>query len=715
MLCSAKKCDSASLAVFRISLGLAVFYGFASALLKPNFYIYEQFIEPSLLFPYPIFEWITRPSGAVFHAIIACGAIASLSLALGMFYRVSATVTFLVYTYQFLLDSSRFNNHYYLISLLCFLFILFPSQQRFSLPNLWKKKLHPDSHNISSWPVNLLRFQLLIVYIYGAIAKINADWLTGEPIIATAQLYQEYFTGVPVLGSLSAITIGKSLAWIGLIFDAVIGFLLMIRRTQFFGMVLLACFHLGNHITLPIGVFPALAFAASTIFLNEKWPLLFLSWLKKPQFSKPDWAWFFGGGLCFPILGFSLGWKTPDTSDGEKQPKKYPLPKPIIAFLVCWAAIQTLFPLKHFLIEGDPSWTEEGQYFAWRMMLRQKAAGNFIMHINDDSIYQENTNKLKIDWNRAPKDMPQGIYISVLSERFPWDANQGVNSFYEAIIGYRMLYISRVGDFEREGKRDAFLEKALAAGYDEKLFQTTISLAEFLDTNIARLSNENHQTLRNTLKMCKALLKKRDSNDPAIFPQINTLLASGKKLEGWDIIQPDLIKLDPFALQGVAMPATTQAYYIYGTNSSNDFQQLSENLKRSPNYIIWADFQKMHSSAWETLPDFFPVYENGQLPIFVNYMKHLNSRQAKQIAIRPYMMKQCAEWVADRWYNQVGRKPKVFGYSHVMMNYRHPVALINSEIDLAATDYRLWSHNDWILPHLSEKINIAEKIEKSSK
>ena len=161
MTLAVRTCDSASLAIFRIALGISVFYGFARALLNPELYIYDQFIEPSILFPYPALDWVVLTPGNSYHAVIALGAIASLFFTLGLFYRTSAFFTFLVYTYQFLLDSSRFNNHYYLISLLCFLFIIFPAQQRFSLVNLWKKDRTVD--RISSWPIYFLRFQFILL------------------------------------------------------------------------------------------------------------------------------------------------------------------------------------------------------------------------------------------------------------------------------------------------------------------------------------------------------------------------------------------------------------------------------------------------------------------------------------------------------------------------------------------------------------------------
>ncbi len=46
----------------------------------------------------------------------------------------------------------------------------------------------------------------------------------------------------------------------------------------------------------------------------------------------------------------------------------------LLGFVVAWLAFQILFPLRHLLYPGSPSWTEEGHRFAWQMKLRDKNA-----------------------------------------------------------------------------------------------------------------------------------------------------------------------------------------------------------------------------------------------------------------------------------------------------------------------------------------------------
>ena len=60
----------------------------------------------------------------------------------------------------------------------------------------------------------------------------------------------------------------------------------------------------------------------------------------------------------------------------------------VLGFLVVWLMFQVLFPLRHFLYPGNPSWTEEGHKFAWQMKLRSKKA-RAIFSVRDPVTNQE--------------------------------------------------------------------------------------------------------------------------------------------------------------------------------------------------------------------------------------------------------------------------------------------------------------------------------------
>ena len=102
---------------------------------------------------------------------LALGVLAACVMA-GAWYRISATLFFIGFTYVFLLDQARYLNHFYLIS---FLMIFIPAHRSFSIDALRNPKLR--SNLVPAWSIWLIRFQVGVPYFFGGIAKSNADWL----------------------------------------------------------------------------------------------------------------------------------------------------------------------------------------------------------------------------------------------------------------------------------------------------------------------------------------------------------------------------------------------------------------------------------------------------------------------------------------------------------------------------------------------------------
>ena len=64
-------------------------------------------------------------------------------------------------------------------------------------------------------------------------------------------------------------------------------------------------------------------------------------------------------------------------------PSKAKTHKWAVNLVLIFLAFQLLFPFRHFLFEGSPSWTEEGHNFAWHMKLRDKNTDNLIFSITN--------------------------------------------------------------------------------------------------------------------------------------------------------------------------------------------------------------------------------------------------------------------------------------------------------------------------------------------
>jgi len=56
--------------------------------------------------------------------------------------------------------------------------------------------------------------------------------------------------------------------------------------------------------------------------------------------------------------------------------------RPLAVFLGAWVAVQSIVPLVHFAIPGNEYWTEEGNRFAWHMLVRVKTA-KIVWHARD--------------------------------------------------------------------------------------------------------------------------------------------------------------------------------------------------------------------------------------------------------------------------------------------------------------------------------------------
>ena len=109
----------APLVVFRIIFGLMMFFGILRFWL--NGWIHDFFIKPDHFFHYYGFEWV-KPMGEFgMYTVFALLLISSLSIALGLFYRISSFLFFLFFTYVELIDVTNYLNHYYFISLVSFL------------------------------------------------------------------------------------------------------------------------------------------------------------------------------------------------------------------------------------------------------------------------------------------------------------------------------------------------------------------------------------------------------------------------------------------------------------------------------------------------------------------------------------------------------------------------------------------------------------------
>ncbi|HEX5037130.1 MAG TPA: HTTM domain-containing protein [bacterium] len=313
--------DPRPLAAFRILFGTLMLWDVVTYW---RLYV-PYFALPHLHFPYvPFIRPWPAGDGIRLHFIVM--GVAAAFLALGFLYRISASVFFLAFAHFFLMDKFLYNNHYYLYALLAFLLIFVDAHRVWSLDALFRPAI--AKRPVPFWNVALLRAQIVIVYFFGGLAKLNADWLAGEPMRHWLARKSDFWLIGP---SLTKPWAPWFFSYGGLLFDLSIGFLLLWKKTRRPAVVVLVFFHLMNQWFFDIGLFPYVMIAATVLF--------------------------FGNDAAPPSSA-----KTPKPAIGRAT----------VALISVYLILQILIPLRHWLYPGDPAWTEEGQSFAWRMMLRDK-------------------------------------------------------------------------------------------------------------------------------------------------------------------------------------------------------------------------------------------------------------------------------------------------------------------------------------------------------
>src|SRR5699024_7413062 len=95
----------------------------------------------------------------------------------GYKYRFSIIAYTLMWTAVYLMQKSSYNNHYYLLILICVFMCLAPANRYFS----WDVRKNPSLERIAmpQWVWLFLVLQLGVVYTYAAVAKLYPDWLDG--------------------------------------------------------------------------------------------------------------------------------------------------------------------------------------------------------------------------------------------------------------------------------------------------------------------------------------------------------------------------------------------------------------------------------------------------------------------------------------------------------------------------------------------------------
>jgi vitamin K-dependent gamma-carboxylase len=350
----ARPVDIASLAAFRILFGLLM--GAAIVRFIAKGWVTLLYVQPKFYFSYPGFEWIHPWPAPLMHAHFILLAVLALGIALGFFYRICAALFFLGFTYVELIDQTAYLNHYYLISLLSGLMIFLPAHQAWSLDARRKPEIRVDA--VPAWCLNLLRFQIAVVYVFAGLAKFNADWLFhAEPL----RIWFAARSDLPLIGPwLNEAWVAFAASWFGAIFDTSIVFFLLRKRTRQAAFALVILFHAATGVLFHIGMFPWIMIVAVTVFFPADWPR---HWLPKV-----------GAVVARAIKSVPLARRLEAAAAMANPPRVRACRAPgvMLAPLCLYAAVQLVLPLRSYFCTEPPAWTCAGFNCAWRVMIVEK-------------------------------------------------------------------------------------------------------------------------------------------------------------------------------------------------------------------------------------------------------------------------------------------------------------------------------------------------------
>ncbi len=332
--------DNAGLVWFRVGFGLLTAFWALSYLGSDR--ISTLFRPGQFHFTYVGFQWVKpwSPTGMTLQFVVMM--LSGLLIATGALYRAAALVFACCFTHFFLIDKTNYQNHYYLICLLSWLMCLLPANRACSIDVLnGSVRLEREAPRWTLW---LLRFHIAVPYIYGGFAKFEADWLSSVPMQNMLASRKWPDALAPFLQSSIAADL---LTWGGLAFDVLIVPLMMWRKTRILAFSLSIVFHLSNAFLFPIHVFPWFMIFATTIFFPPASLQRFLPFLNSQPLRQAE---------AHPVR--------------HRRTTAF-----VVPVLAVWCLFHLAWPFRHFAFEGPASWTEQGHYFSWRMMLRGKTSG----------------------------------------------------------------------------------------------------------------------------------------------------------------------------------------------------------------------------------------------------------------------------------------------------------------------------------------------------
>jgi hypothetical protein len=215
------------------------------------------------------------------------------------------------------------------------------------------------NNEINIWQIWIFRFQVFVVYFYGGITKLNSDWLINKASVRTMLAAKKVDSDF----------LAYFFSYGGLLFDLLIGFLLLYKPTRIIALLSVLIFNITNNYFFDdIGVFPFVMICSTILFFS---PTDF-------QFMKTK------------IESFDKKKKQKVENISPSISKSYTSKSKILMVgLFVYVSFQILFPFRFLLSPNDLEWTGEYSFFSWRMKSQTRAYKEFSFFIEDSKTHKK--------------------------------------------------------------------------------------------------------------------------------------------------------------------------------------------------------------------------------------------------------------------------------------------------------------------------------------
>jgi len=329
-----KQIDNTGLVLFRIIFGLLIAIEAFGAIATG--WVRRVLVTPEFTFNFIGFDFLQNFQGSGMYAYFAVMGVFGIMVMLGYKYRYAMLFYAIMWSGAYFMQKTSYNNHYYLMVLLCWIMAFLPASKDLSLD----AKLNAGfrSYKMPQWVKWTLILQVGIVFMYGSVAKWYPDWLDGTAPGLFMRAKKNYFL---IGGLLQETWIHYIIAYFGIFFDLLIIPMLLWKKTRLLGFYLSLFFHLFNSIVFQVGIFPYMSIAFALFFFSSE------TLQKRFKLTRKIYD---GNEIIIP---------------------KYK--KLLIGVFSIYFIFQIGLPLRHWAIPDDVLWTEEGHRLSWRMMLRTKS------------------------------------------------------------------------------------------------------------------------------------------------------------------------------------------------------------------------------------------------------------------------------------------------------------------------------------------------------